>query len=428
MRIAFFVPSFPETSETFILRQVTGLLDRGHDVRIFAQHDASVGPIHDAVKAYALGSRVRVLPRRRGSTPRGALREAARCVTGILSHGRGFLDRRHLGRDQARAFGGWASLTATLAALVREAPFDVVHCHYGDIGLRYRVAARLWRAPLVVSFYGYDCSAYPRARGAGVFAPVFADADAVTSLSAHMDARLLELGCPARLLRRVPLSVDPVAFAPAEHAPTSRGAPVRILTVARLTEKKGVEFALRALALVGDEFHSIQYDVLGDGPLRHDLESLAASLGLGERVHFLGARNGEGVRDALGNASLFVLPSVTAATGDQEGTPTVLLEAACCGLPVVSTTHAGIPDVVRDGESGVLVPERDPEALAGALRRLLRTPERWAEMGAAGRAFVERYHATGVVAARLETLYAEVAASARGASSRRAPLIDRPTS
>lgn len=397
MRIACFVRSFPELSETFILRQVVGLLDRGHEVRIFARRAATGGPAHPAVEAYGLRHLVRVLPHRDDAARRGfrlplGARGTARCFR----------------REHARALGGWRALGRTLAALAGEGPFDVAHCHYGDLGLRYRVAARLWGVPLVVSFYGFDASAFPRAHGADVYRPLFRAADAVASLSAHMDGRLRELGCPGPLLRRIPLAVDPDAWGPHERPAERPDAGARLLTVARLTEKKGVEYALRALARVAERFPGAGYDVVGDGPLRGELEALARSLGVAGRVRFHGARTEEFVRDMMRAADLFLLPSVTAADGDEEGTPTVLLEAACCGLPVVATRHAGIPEVVREGESGILVPERDLEALADAAVSLLAAPERRAAMGRIGRLHVERVHSTTAVAAGLEQLYAEL--------------------
>jgi colanic acid/amylovoran biosynthesis glycosyltransferase len=408
LRIAFFVPSFPEVSETFILRQVVGLLDRGHDVRIFAYAEPSEGPVHDAADAHDLWGRVRVLsgPDRSSAAgppgpDRGGPRARSVALASLTVLG-GFRPR------YARALGGWPAMARTLVALGRERPFDVVHCHYGNVGLHYRAAARVWHAPLVTSFYGYDCSSYPRERGACVFEPLFADADAITVLSAHMEEQLRRLGCPPSLLRRIPLAVDPSFCAPEPQTPRHPSDTVRLLTVARLTEKKGIEFALRALALVRGEFPHVRYDVIGAGPLSLELEALAGTLGLEDRVSFLGARTSEYVRDAMRAADLFVLPSVRAANGDEEGTPTVLLEAACCRLPVLATVHAGIPEIVRDGESGYLVRERDVEGLADGLRSLLRSPERWAAMGEAGLRLVEPSHTTPAVAARLEALYREV--------------------
>lgn len=393
LRIAFFVSSFPETSETFIARQVVGLLDRGHEVRIFAHEPASEGPEHETTERHQLRQLVTVVPRFDGAPIRPSI--SGRQTVAAL---RCFRPRH------AHVAGGWISLARTVSVLAREDPFDIVHCHYGNVGLHYAPAACVWNAPLVVSFYGYDCSSYPRERGVRVYDPLFAAADAIISLSDHMDARLRSLGCPPALLRRVPLSIDPMAH-PTVSSDRRPGEPVRLLTVARLTEKKGIEDALRGLALLGDEPPRIRYDVIGDGPLRPALESLAATLGVSERVRFLGALGERGVQDALCAADIFVLPSVTAANGDEEGTPTVLLEAGWARLPVLATRHAGIPEVVRDGESGILIPERDPSALAAAIRDLVCAPERWTAMGDAGHRLVEAAHTIPLVAERLEATY-----------------------
>jgi colanic acid/amylovoran biosynthesis glycosyltransferase len=383
-------------------------------VRIFAHEAGTHGGDHPDVVRHGLLHRTRVLGSgmfvtraNGGRTPFGAM---AQCLRPEL----------------ARASGGWGPLVRTLAALRGDGSFDVVHCHYGVTGLRYGVAARLWDAPLVVSFYGYDASRYPRERGEGVYESLFAAAQRVTSLSPHMDDRLRALGCPPEKIRRVPLPVDPSAAAPSpaasamprldamarnhhETAPARIDDPrteIRLLTVARLVEKKGIGIALRALAGMRDELPNARYDVIGEGPLRAELEALASSLGIADRVRFAGALSNERVQQAMRDADVFVLPSMTATNGDEEGTPTVLLEAGCAQLPVLATRHAGIPEVVADGRSAVLVAEGDPAALAAGLRAILAARSRWPAMGEAGRRLViERGHLTTDVAARLEALY-----------------------
>lgn len=401
-RIALFVPSFPELSETFILRQVVGLLERGHDVRVFAHRAHSGGPMHAAAAQLDLARLVRVIgePRPESDNAWATARAASaalRCLRG----------------PYARSFGGWRPLARTIATLARDRDVDVVHCHYGNVGLRYAVAACVWDAPLVVSFYGYDSSQYPRERGAHVYEPLFDVTNAVTSLSRHMDARLVALGCPPERIRRVPLAVDPTLDASLSRASGRDDGVLRLLTVARLTEKKGIAYALQAVALLARAGVDARYDVIGDGPLRASLEMQTSELDLRDRVRFLGARTEEEVQRALREADVFVLPSVTAESGDEEGTPTVLLEAAYAGLPVVATRHAGIPEIVADGESGVLVAERNVEALAAALRGLLANRERWPAMARAGRRLVEGSHTTPVVAERLERLYRDLVSARR---------------
>ena len=378
-------------------------------MRIFAHEAGASAANHPDVVRHELMRRTRVLggdaPVTRGRAGRAGLGAFLRCLRPEI----------------ARASGGWGALVRTLSALRGEAPFDVVHCHYGVTGLRYGVAARLWGAPLVVSFYGYDASRYPHERGDRVYEPLFAAAQRVTSLSAHMDERLRALGCAPEKIRRVPLPVDGTADDQAQTprlaalARDDSGAAVarevRLLTVARLVEKKGIDVALRALGGMRDELTDIRYDVIGDGPLREELAALAASLGIADRVRFAGAASNDVVQQAMRDADLFVLPSVTAPNGDEEGTPTVLLEASSARLPVLATRHAGIPEIVADGETGILVAEGDPAALADGLRALLAARERWPAMGEAGRRLViERGHLTTDVAARLEALYLEAQA------------------
>ena len=137
------------------------------------------------------------------------------------------------------------------------------------------------------------------------------------------------------------------------------------LAVGRFVEKKGFEYFIRAMALVGDR-SPIRGAIIGDGPLRPSLESLARDLGVIDRIDFLGWRTHDEVSELMHQADLLVAPSVIAADGDMEGMPLVIAEAMSTGLPVLGTRHSGIPEAVRHGENGIVVEERDAEALAEA--------------------------------------------------------------
>jgi colanic acid/amylovoran biosynthesis glycosyltransferase len=131
-------------------------------------------------------------------------------------------------------------------------------------------------------------------------------------------------------------------------------------------------------------------------------------LDAGDRIEILGWQSQEEVSQLMTDTHVFLLPSVTAEDGNKEGTPTVLLEAQSAGLPVVSTTHAGIPEIVSDGEAGYLVPERDVLSLVDALERLLGQPEQWSEMGRAGREYIETHHSIESVTDELVAVYQRV--------------------
>jgi colanic acid/amylovoran biosynthesis glycosyltransferase len=156
-----------------------------------------------------------------------------------------------------------------------------------------------------------------------------------------------------------------------------------------LVEKKGVEYTLFALSRLLEEHKKIKYLIAGDGPLRDQLEKLSIELNLAEYVEFMGAVNDEEVKTLLQEAHVFVLPSITAQDGEQEGTPTVLVEAQACGLPVISTFHSGIPEMIVDGSSGFLVPEKNIDALAEKIEYFIDHPEAMLEMGSYGRKLVD---------------------------------------
>jgi colanic acid/amylovoran biosynthesis glycosyltransferase len=412
MRTVFFVPSFPELSESFILRQAIGLLDRGHDVRVLAQR-VGQGAAHPQVHEYRLLERTRYVPA--GLLAMFPSRSALRRPTNLFK-----------AVAAAVALAPRRSIRKRVAAIQHVARLgderaDVVHCHYGETGLLFGASAILWDAPLVVSFYGYDCSSYVRRHGPEVYAPLFSRTAVLVALSERMKLRLVELGADPDKIVLQPLSVDTRTFAP-PPAPTQAGA-CRILTVARLTEKKGIEYAIRGVARIMAHEPRITYDIIGEGPLRAHLEQLVAALGLQASVRFLGALPGPAVASAMQGADVFVLPSVTATDGDEEGTPTVLLEAAACALPVVATRHSGIPEIVEDGVTGLLVGERDAVALAAALRALLADPERRAAMGRTARRRVENHHDVERVSAGLQAIYE--GAVARHRAHRRLPAARR---
>jgi colanic acid/amylovoran biosynthesis glycosyltransferase len=189
----------------------------------------------------------------------------------------------------------------------------------------------------------------------------------------------------------------------------ARGEPVRVLFCASFLEKKGLPYALRAVARVREEHPTVELALAGDGPGRDAADVEIDRLGLSNAVRRLGFVSHARMIEEMNAADLFIQPSVTAADGNDEGgAPTTILEAQACGLPVLATHHADIPNVVSPGESALLAPERDEERLAANLATLVKEPERWAAMGRAGRERILRGHDVADRVSRLEHLYAEL--------------------
>jgi colanic acid/amylovoran biosynthesis glycosyltransferase len=285
----------------------------------------------------------------------------------------------------------WLSPVAgrRLSEHVRRSGASVLHLHFiVDARFFIRVCRDL-RLPAVVSAYGYDVSYFPRVSwgiGLKYLRPMFDAADIFLAMSEDMRRDIIGLGCPAEkvLVHYHGICVDRFLY-PARtyaHRPVTR-----ILVCGRLIPKKGHAVLFRALAgilrerLVNDPFSLV---VVGEGPLRPHLESLAKDLGLQDVVIFRGyiPYHHDAFLREYGEADIFALPSLTV-HGDKEGIPSTLVEAMTSGLAVVSTYHAGIPEVVTSGRDGILVREGDSEALASELARLIKTPRLREELGSA---------------------------------------------
>lgn len=399
-------PTFPTVSETFIIHQIRALLRRGHHVDIYSEfRPPTDAPMHAAVRSDGLLDKTTyVAP----PSPRGArwLPAGARALAGDLATHPALtlsvLNPWCYGR-QALNLGGLHRLRALRSV---GAKYDVIHAHFGPIGDRYRFARHLWHAPYVVTFHGFDFSVLPLKQGRHCYDRLFATASVIMVNSEHTARRVIELGCPPARIAKVTESWDIDGIPLATHH-LRAGEPVRVLTVARLVEKKGVEYALRAMAQVRERVPDarVRYDLVGDGPLRPHLEALIAELRLADCVELHGALPAEDVRRFMAEAHLLVLPSVQASDGDEEGQGVVLVEAQAAGLPVVATTHGPFPEVVAPDISGFLVPERDPTALADRIVTLIQQPELRCQMGRAGRRQVEEHFHPEDITDRLIEVY-----------------------
>jgi colanic acid/amylovoran biosynthesis glycosyltransferase len=293
---------------------------------------------------------------------------------------------------------------------VRKVNPTLVHAHFGPGGVQALPLARSLRVPLLVTFWGFDATvkeeyarhsysyrAYLRQRE-----KLKREARLFIAVSGFIKEKLLEQGFPPDKVVVHHNAVDTETFRPDPATPRE----LTVLYVGRLVEKKGCKDLIRAMARVQAEIPGAELVLIGDGPLRPELEELAAkSL---DRYRFLGVQSPSIVRGWMNRAQLLGAPSATASTGDSEGLPTVVLEAQAMGLPVVSTFHSGIPEAVVHGETGFLVAEHDWEKLAEYIVRLLEDRTLWQRFSRKGR---ERMRTTFSVRNQidaLEEIYDEV--------------------
>jgi glycosyltransferase involved in cell wall biosynthesis len=286
-----------------------------------------------------------------------------------------------------------------LRRAVRRHRPDVLHVHWiVPQGIAALLAAR--DVPWLVTTLGGDVYALSDPVSARLKRAVLRRSGAVTAMNADMTARLVAQGAPAGHTHVLPMGADVTAVRAAGAGVTR--APGRILFVGRLVEKKGLAVLLDALRRVRTPGWSLE--VVGDGPLRPALEAAAAGL----PVTFRGALPRTELARAYARSEVVAVPSVAAASGDQDGLPVALLEAMAAGCAVVGSRIAGIDAAVLDGDSGLLVPPGDAAALAATLDDLLGDPEKRAKLGAAARARSEEF-SVAEVGARYRALLREVA-------------------
>ena len=276
--------------------------------------------------------------------------------------------------------------TRSVARFLRANRIDVMLAEYGRTALSVQRACAEADVPLVSHFHGWD--AYVLATDPASAAPyreLFAQSEAIIAVSRHMQEHLISLGAPADRVIWNPCGADPEAAIPACPAEAQ---PI-FLSIGRSTPKKATIVTLLAFAQVLSSLPDARLEILGaklDAPTYQTLRALKIQ----NNVVFLGAMSHDQVLERLSRARCYVHPSVTAPNGDMEGTPVSVLEAMAAGLPVVSTRHGGILDVLGGNEGGIMVDEYDVGATADAMLTYGRDPARAASAGAIARRELQR--------------------------------------
>lgn len=388
--IAVILKGYPRLAETFVAQELLGLERRGLELRIYSlrrPYDVAVHPIHEQIAAP-----VAYLPEYLREAPLRVLAgwRRARRLPGYTRARAAFL--RDLFRDRTpnrvRRFGQACVLAAEL-------PPDVtwIHAHFLHTPASVaRYAALMRGLPYSISAHAKDIWTTP----AWEKQEKIADARWLVTCTRYAAGHLAALAEPPEKVSVVYHGLDPRRFPPRPAGQASRedgsrpGAPVRILSVGRPVDKKGYDDLLAALARLPRRLHW-RLAHIGRGELSAALAARAHALGIGDRVDWLGPQPQPVVLARMREADLFVLASRVGADGDRDGLPNVLLEAQSQRLACVATEVSGIPELIRDGETGRLVPERDPGALARALAELIADPEVRARLAAAGEARVRRH-------------------------------------
>lgn len=381
---------FPLLSETFILNQIAGMIDRGCEVDIYAERRGDFNKVHPLVEKYQLQQKTYYLPELPEEIP-------DRLIKGLPLIAR-YTQKcpRQLWRSlypfplTDLTFSLWL-LHTVIPNLDRD--YDIIHCQFGTQSYR-GLAFRRVNAPqakLVTTFRGHDISSFVRQKGKNVYRQLFRYGDFFLTNCDFFRNKAISIGCPPEKIKvnRSGLDCDRFTYQPRT---LPEDGSIQIATTGRLVEKKGIEYVIRAIARLIPTHPQIRYKIIGEGPLRNHFTELIQELNLSNNVELMGWCNETEIVDILSKTQIFVAPSITAADGNQDAPINVLKEAMAIGLPVVSTYHGGIPELVEDGKSGFLVPEKDASALADKLSYLIEHPELWSSMGQAGREYVLQHY------------------------------------
>ncbi|MGI8596947.1 MAG: glycosyltransferase [Thermoleophilaceae bacterium] len=401
---------FPHVSETFIVRELDAVDERGGiDLELLSLFPPVNPTVHPAARRWMERlRRVRPVEALRATAwwllrrPGRLIGSTARAVWSARSH------PAVLVRTLATV-----PLAAAHARTVQRLAVDHVHAHWAT----YPAFAAWLCERLTGVTYSFTAHAHDLYVHQAFLAEKARAAHFVVTISDY-NRRFLE---PYGGGRETPVEVvhcgiDPAAYEFRPRLPASAG-PVRALCVASLQEYKGHAVLLEALTHPEPALERIELDLVGGGPLRGPLEALATRLGLLDRVHFRGSLPEPEVRALLDRADIFVLPSIVARDGQMEGLPVALMEALAAGVPVVTTRLSGIPELVRDGETGLLAEPGDPSSLANALVQALSEPARAARRAEAGRRLVEAEFDVRAAGERLAELFEGAARPPTAASA-----------
>lgn len=368
MKLTFFTMRFPVASETFVLNQVTHFIDAGYEVEIISVFPGDLVNRHAAFDEYGLAAKTHYLLPEEKISIVDKLNQRIRLVLPKVTKPSLLrsLNMRRYGAQSSKLL-----LPSIVANAKQTFTADVFLVHFGYAGALANKLRELGvlKGKQATVFHGADISRRHILEEHKLdYVNLFRQSELMLPISHLWENKLIEMGCPPEKIHVTRMGIEPEKFNFQPRQAFHK--PLRIVSVARLTEKKGLDVAVKASAILKQRGGQFQYTIIGNGDQDEMMRDFIAREGMEDCVSMPGFKPQEEIRRALSEADIFLLPSKTAADGDMEGIPVALMEAMAVGLPVVSTFHSGIPELIENNVSGWLVEEDDPEALAETLLKL----------------------------------------------------------
>jgi glycosyltransferase involved in cell wall biosynthesis len=374
MRIGYILNIFPKLSETFVINEIIELMERGHEINIFSLARPSERIVQPEVKAYNLTSKTHYLP------------FASKVVSSLIST---LSSDALIGKNQILAarkvYCGVAA--RFFSQIAKRLDLDIIHAHFANWAAYVAMLMSKYTGiPFTFTAHAIDIFDRPDVY---LLREMAAKSSAIVTISYFNRNYLHKLtGADLGKIHVVRACVSN-KFRDFQWENGKEKNSKRILTVARLVETKGIIYGILAVKKLIQSFPNIEYRIVGSGPLKAKLNSLVKSLNLENNVRLTGELEASLLVDEYRKAKLFILPCVRTPTGDMDGIPVSLMEAMYLGIPVISTNISGIPELIDNGKSGLLVEEKNVEQLAKAIEILLRNEDLASRIGREARKKIE---------------------------------------
>lgn len=375
LKILFVEKCFPPQCSTAVLNQITGLIDLGHSVHIY-------------------------------SKSRGVIEQAhPDCITYNL------FEKTY-----------WEQLPANLDS------YDIIYCQFGETGkelIDFLQDSVLAHAKIVTCFRGADVTSHEPE----YYQRLFDQGTLFLPVCEHFKNKLIDLGCSAQKIIVHRSAIDTHFFLLKKGAlmhpsrsidQTGDAGQIKLVSVCRITDKKGLLYSLQAVALLVPKYPNLHYTIIGSGKRYDQTIKKINALNIPNNVTLLGYQPQDEIVKHLHNADIFILASITPKDNNQEGIPNSLKEAMACGLPVISTYHAGIPELIEHNKSGLLVPEKDADAIAQQVSYLIENKHVWPELCRCARQEIEKNYEKKKVNKKLEQLFYNLCKSSAQLNAKRA--------
>lgn len=402
MKVAVITESFPKLSETFVISHIIGLIDSGAEVYIFALNHLSEGKIHPVVLDYKLLDISTYSPELITGKFQRLIKGTGIVIKYIVKYPKAVLQSLNFFKFGKEALN--LQRLFEVSTFFTEEQFDIIHCHFGTTAEKIAQYQKwgLLQAPLVTSFHGFDVDD-PAIRIANRYDSLKERGALYISNSTYTKKRIVELGFDENKIKVLPVYFDTDYF---KKKNLYSGTVFQLLTVGRLVEFKGIEFSIRALALINKKneipFH---YTIVGAGPLREQLKSLIHELNMDNYIELVGNKTQDEILELMDSSDVFLLTGVSSTDGRVENQGLVIQEAQAMELPVIASDVGGIAEGMINYKTGFLVRQKDIESIAEKIIYLYLNPSERIRMGKAGRVFVQDKYSIPFSTKKLITYY-----------------------